>query len=101
MRSQPALRVPLPAGQNVTPCCENSSAIVAASIPRERAKMASSAAPLGGISQRPHICVIASARRGTVQPSPSVGRFRSEEHTSELQSLMRISYAVFLLKKKK
>src|SRR3546814_3329081 len=30
---------------------------------------------------------------------PSVD-FRSEEHTSELQSLMRISYAVFCLKKK-
>src|SRR3546814_2919503 len=28
-------------------------------------------------------------------------RQRSEEHTSELQSLMRISYAVFCLKKKK
>src|SRR3546814_3023200 len=28
------------------------------------------------------------------------GRIRSEEHTSELQSLMRISYAVFCLKKK-
>src|SRR3546814_10292020 len=28
-------------------------------------------------------------------------RSRSEEHTSELQSLMRISYAVFCLKKKK
>src|SRR3546814_5230640 len=27
-------------------------------------------------------------------------QFRSEEHTSELQSLMRISYAVFCLKKK-
>src|SRR3546814_5853912 len=35
--------------------------------------------------------------------SPSVVteiRIRSEEHTSELQSLMRISYAVFCLKKK-
>src|SRR3546814_2234337 len=30
-----------------------------------------------------------------------VRRIRSEEHTSELQSLMRISYAVFCLKKKK
>src|SRR3546814_8546598 len=30
-----------------------------------------------------------------------VGSGRSEEHTSELQSLMRISYAVFCLKKKK
>src|SRR3546814_4679281 len=29
------------------------------------------------------------------------GHVRSEEHTSELQSLMRISYAVFCLKKKK
>src|SRR3546814_8700583 len=29
------------------------------------------------------------------------GRMRSEEHTSELQSLMRISYAVFCLKQKK
>src|SRR3546814_4587053 len=29
------------------------------------------------------------------------GAARSEEHTSELQSLMRISYAVFCLKKKK
>src|SRR3546814_4738756 len=29
------------------------------------------------------------------------GGLRSEEHTSELQSLMRISYAVFCLKKKK
>src|SRR3546814_2398576 len=32
---------------------------------------------------------------------PGRGQARSEEHTSELQSLMRISYAVFCLKKKK
>src|SRR3546814_1171884 len=32
---------------------------------------------------------------------PALGGSRSEEHTSELQSLMRISYAVFCLKKKK
>src|SRR3546814_2798979 len=31
---------------------------------------------------------------------PCYSRYRSEEHTSELQSLMRISYAVFCLKKK-
>src|SRR3546814_8530407 len=30
----------------------------------------------------------------------AAAHFRSEEHTSELQSLMRISYAVFCLKKK-
>src|SRR3546814_8771384 len=33
-------------------------------------------------------------------PRDNRGRLRSEEHTSELQSLMRISYAVFCLKKK-
>src|SRR3546814_3241619 len=33
-----------------------------------------------------------------IEPSVTI---RSEEHTSELQSLMRISYAVFCLKKKK
>src|SRR3546814_5090757 len=35
------------------------------------------------------------------QGQPDVRYGRSEEHTSELQSLMRISYAVFCLKKKK
>src|SRR3546814_2214421 len=35
------------------------------------------------------------------QPEYPVPVARSEEHTSELQSLMRISYAVFCLKKKK
>src|SRR3546814_5722288 len=33
-------------------------------------------------------------------PAPYFSLIRSEEHTSELQSLMRISYAVFCLKKK-
>src|SRR3546814_2551415 len=33
--------------------------------------------------------------------TPSFAAIRSEEHTSELQSLMRISYAVFCLKTKK
>src|SRR3546814_6192274 len=35
------------------------------------------------------------------EQQPHQARLRSEEHTSELQSLMRISYAVFCLKKKK
>src|SRR3546814_1841124 len=34
-------------------------------------------------------------------PNNYIDEERSEEHTSELQSLMRISYAVFCLKKKK
>src|SRR3546814_3757492 len=41
---------------------------------------------------------LAGARRRT---RAADGAGRSEEHTSELQSLMRISYAVFCLKKKK
>src|SRR3546814_9002821 len=44
--------------------------------------------------QRPRV-----ARRRD-EPVQSVEGARSEEHTSELQSLMRISYAVFCLKKK-
>src|SRR3546814_1042209 len=37
--------------------------------------------------------------KNRIHSAPASGR--SEEHTSELQSLMRISYAVFCLKKKK
>src|SRR3546814_7889488 len=42
-------------------------------------------------------------RTGTIVIAIKISgkRLRSEEHTSELQSLMRISYAVFCLKKKK
>src|SRR3546814_3474569 len=50
----------------------------------------------GDIAER-QTCVI--VRRS--DQSIEVGFKRSEEHTSELQSLMRISYAVFCLKKKK
>src|SRR3546814_3765063 len=41
-------------------------------------------------------------RRAQIVAAPLLGddALRSEEHTSELQSLMRISYAVFCLKKK-
>src|SRR3546814_3194455 len=38
--------------------------------------------------------------RGSADRAARRPAFRSEEHTSELQSLMRISYAVFCLKKK-
>src|SRR3546814_6272167 len=42
-----------------------------------------------------------SASFGLTGKKSSTGPPRSEEHTSELQSLMRTSYAVFCLKKKK
>src|SRR3546814_9829083 len=43
----------------------------------------------------------AASGRESVPGPPAPPASRSEEHTSELQSLMRISYAVFCLKKKK
>src|SRR3546814_20893826 len=43
----------------------------------------------------------ASVHRQWPRATPRAAWHRSEEHTSELQSLMRISYAVFCLKKKK
>src|SRR3546814_6450341 len=49
------------------------------------------------------IAVVGGRRRWSMDQKLEILReaFRSEEHTSELQSLMRISYAVFCLKKKK
>src|SRR3546814_2201973 len=41
-----------------------------------------------------------AARTWLLRPRQAAQPSRSEEHTSELQSLMRISYAVFCLKKK-
>src|SRR3546814_8239711 len=50
----------------------------------------------------PHSC---KDEQGRLRAAAAIGvgpdGLRSEEHTSELQSLMRISYAVFCLKKKK
>src|SRR3546814_2898165 len=48
-------------------------------------------------------CLHDGPANGRKSPPPRCRRRsgRSEEHTSELQSLMRISYAVFCLKKKK
>src|SRR6056297_3287749 len=48
----------------------------------------------------PHARRVRRGRHG-VPRAEAAGRGRSEEHTSELQSLRRISYAVFCLKKKK
>src|SRR3546814_8852602 len=70
--------------------------------PKLRARFEFSSMPITGGSIRPHTdatsklvtMVIPMLRDGEWQD-------RSEEHTSELQSLMRISYAVFCLKKKK
>src|SRR3546814_1400918 len=51
----------------------------------------------GGLAGQPTIGLLAGLGAGIVV---AIVMWRSEEHTSELQSLMRISYAVFCLKKK-
>src|SRR3546814_7599334 len=51
-----------------------------------------------GPGRSPHNLPLANQFYGGL---PATLLLRSEEHTSELQSLMRISYAVFCLKKKK
>src|SRR3546814_7541428 len=63
------------------------------------------AEPQGSGGSNPSLS--ATKRKGRLNVGPFLfaliasARRRSEEHTSELQSLMRISYAVFCLKKKK
>src|SRR3546814_3059883 len=56
----------------------------------------------GEIGQQPALgrCIKQRGARRTAADHEQRGDGRSEEHTSELQSLMRISYAVFCLKKK-
>src|SRR3546814_10618147 len=54
------------------------------------------------IADQQRICRERAAREGwQIEGAYEDAAIRSEEHTSELQSLMRISYAVFCLKKKK
>src|SRR3546814_4621560 len=61
----------------------------------------------GGDAELRHQVQQREEKGRAIPPAPfavardQVGEHRSEEHTSELQSLMRISYAVFCLKKKK
>src|SRR3546814_5615058 len=57
--------------------------------------------PRRPLPHRPDVCVGCANMRSTAACIRCVVILRSEEHTSELQSLMRISYAVFCLKKKK
>src|SRR3546814_5164664 len=59
---------------------------------------------LGHVGHADQVAAVAAHARdlgARLEPRPLGGAVRSEEHTSELQSLMRISYAVFCLNKKK
>src|SRR3546814_10494679 len=53
-----------------------------------------------GLRPHRHVDGLPRPKPVLAKPAPELSD-RSEEHTSELQSLMRISYAVFCLKKKK
>src|SRR3546814_8155497 len=57
-------------------------------------------APQVSLSGHPILLLTEQASLTHPHLQPEQNSFRSEEHTSELQSLMRISYAVFCLKKK-
>src|SRR3546814_4502544 len=58
-------------------------------------------AAVGEVEPHPPIPFLALAAEFIVGDDAARVAFRSEEHTSELQSLMRISYAVFCLTKNK
>src|SRR3546814_4586545 len=55
---------------------------------------------IGLILMSPRLTAQRNSRRATANTFRRLAICRSEEHTSELQSLMRISYAVFCSKKK-
>src|SRR3546814_6465452 len=54
-----------------------------------------------GVGMKSHAGIAAGMFKSLADRGINILAIRSEEHTSELQSLMRISYAVFCLKKKK
>src|SRR3546814_1243615 len=68
--------------------------IAAAELAEMAARVGAGAKAVGELGHRP-----AALRKAAIlSTSLTPGALRSEEHTSELQSLMRISYAVFCLK---
>src|SRR3546814_3080250 len=71
-------------------------------VPRRRLPRHQRCGRVGAIAEEIAFAINMNARRegGWVRHDPVDRGIRSEEHTSELQSLMRISYAVFCLKKK-
>src|SRR3546814_8433976 len=84
----------------LSPCGSSFSLLVAQ--PPSTATARASARPLFKFESMAFSCaVIDLAAFGIEIDGERLFEMRSEEHTSELQSLMRISYAVFCLKKKK
>src|SRR3546814_10318108 len=84
---------PIAAGSTGNPAPDEAAKVLAAPPLPETAIL-----PIVDQGAKPKTSEDRAASGGTANPLPPVAR--SEEHTSELQSLMRISYAVFCLKKK-
>src|SRR3546814_7615574 len=78
----------------------NARAKPAAQTPAKTPDEAKSRKPATGAEVRSGSAVAETGGQGAGFGLTTGGGGRSEEHTSELQSLMRISYAVFCLKKK-
>src|SRR3546814_3099536 len=78
---------------------ENHADAVPGTVHRHRG-LSDAAHPLGHARSAERRLRAYGACQGCVAAPRGVAPCRSEEHTSELQSLMRISYAVFCLKKK-
>src|SRR3546814_2050743 len=76
-----------------TPSPDGDDNLIAEGVPPERIEFVGNIMIDAFELQRPQIEALQVTRRFDVE--------RSEEHTSELKSLMRISYAVFCLKKQK
>src|SRR3546814_1599484 len=75
------------------------SRIMSAVSPSAKSRLGNDMALVSRVSLDPHMLPLVTVRQ-KLKDLATGHRWRSEEHTSELQSLMRISYAVFCLKKK-
>src|SRR3546814_2877455 len=95
-REAPALTAPASRFANWRNCVSELSAP-----PAPAASHHASAAPLDPLFNPRSIALVGATERSVWSIAAVDNLKRSEEHTSELQSLMRISYAVFCLKKKK
>src|SRR3546814_9650627 len=109
-------RVGMFARDNATGCGFDPAPLIFASlVAREKARVVAAEADFGdrigaGDDTREHRAISVNEDHFALDKLQAIGSDehfggrclgRSEEHTSELQSLMRISYAVFCLKKKK
>src|SRR3546814_7768685 len=89
-----------PTRTRTSSCCAV-TAIVASAPPSARLPVSPMKTAAGGALNHRKARQAPMIAAANTASSPAPGTCRSEEHTSELQSLMRITYAVFCLTKKK